>query len=169
MHCPRGHPYDEANTCISGGRRHCLQCGKDRRAALRQPPPSPKELILARCVVVGECWEWTGSAHNAGYGVVGAKLAHRLSYEAFVGPIADTLTIDHLCQNRKCVNPAHLEPVPLAINVLRGDSPPARNARKTHCPQGHPYDEVNTYRTTKGHRICRACHAERARRRRRGG
>lgn len=166
-HCPAGHPYDEKNTCFTNGRRVCLQCGRDRRAAKRPAPPTDAELILSRMLVVGDCWEWIGARHNAGYGQYGRppKLAHRWSYETFVGPIAATLTIDHLCRNRLCVNPAHLEPVPLATNVLRGESPPAKNARKTHCPKGHPYDETNTHVTSQGWRICKACNRERARKR----
>lgn len=164
-HCPQGHPYDEENTCWSGGRRHCLQCGRDRRAARRQPPLSDAEIIAARVVIDGDCWVWIGAKHNAGYGQYGrpARLAHRMSYEAHVGPIPDGLTLDHLCRNRLCVNPAHLEPVTLPTNVLRGDSPPAKNARKTHCPKGHPYDETNTHVTNQGWRICKACNRERAR------
>ena len=88
---------------------------------------------------------------------------HRAIYEKFVGPIPDGLTIDHLCRNRLCVNPAHLEPVTLAANVLRGESLPAKNARKTHCPKGHPYDETNTHITKQGWRICKACNRERQR------
>ncbi len=107
--------------------------------------------------------------HREGYGLLDRTLAHRLSYEAFVGPIVDNLTIDHLCRNRWCVNPTHLEAVPLATNVMRGESPPAKNARKTHCPKGHPYDESNTHVTSKGWRICKACNADRARQRRKGG
>lgn len=168
-HCPQGHEYNEANTCRSGGRRSCLQCAKDRRAARRPPPASPREFILARVVETGECWVWTGAMHREGYGVFGATLAHRVAYEAFIGEIPAGLTIDHLCRNRACVNPIHLEPTTLPVNVMRGESPPARNARKTHCPQGHPYDDVNTHITSKGWRSCKACNRDRARRRRQGG
>ncbi len=162
-HCPRGHPYNEANTCFSGGRRHCLQCAREARAAKRKPPPTDAEIVLARVERVDDCWLWTGARHNAGYGQYGkpARLAHRMSYEAFVGPIPDGLTVDHLCRNRLCVNPSHLEPVALAVNVLRGESLPAKNARKTHCPKGHPYDETNTHITKQGWRICKACKRER--------
>lgn len=84
---------------------------------------------------------------------------HRVAYKEFVGPIADEVVLDHLCRNRACVNVAHLEPTTDRVNILRGDTIAARNAAKTHCPQGHPYDEVNTYvrRDGKG-RECKACH-----------
>jgi hypothetical protein len=80
-----------------------------------------------------------------------------LVYELLVGPVGADLTLDHLCRNRACVNPDHLEPVTIAVNVLRGESPPARNARKTHCPQGHEYTPDNTYYNQKGWRACATC------------
>jgi len=109
------------------------------------------------------CWVWNGSMMNEGYGVYGKRrrgesnLAHRIMYEVMVGPIPAGMTIDHLCRNRRCVNPAHLEPVSIAENVMRGESPPARNARKEACPLGHPYNAENTYMGPTGHRQCRTC------------
>jgi hypothetical protein len=107
------------------------------------------------------CWLWTAGKKRA-YGAFAVEhdrtvLAHRWSYEHHVGPIPDGLTIDHLCRRPLCVNPAHLEPVTPRMNVLRGDTVPARNARKTHCKRGHPFDEVNTYINSRGHRVCREC------------
>lgn len=111
------------------------------------------------------CWGWTAARYQ-GYGVFNvsgqARLAHRLAYEEMVGPIPEGLTLDHLCRNRGCVNPAHLEPVTLAENVLRGMSPPAVNARKTHCPHGHEYAGSNLAMKA-GTRRCLACHREEAR------
>ena len=117
---------------------------------------------------LGPCWLWT-AATNYGYGVIGLgrrqdgiALAHRLLYEHMVGPIPEGLCLDHLCRVRACVNPAHMEVVTLAENKRRGESGPAQNARKTHCPQGHPYDEANTYRYN-GWRQCRTCCLDRRR------
>ena len=115
------------------------------------------------------CWLWTAAKSTRGYGSIGTgdrrtALAHRVAYELLVGPIPEGLTLDHLCRNHGCVNPAHLEPVTQRENVLRGVSPSARCAAVTHCPQGHPYDEANTYRPPEGGRDCRACVREAGRR-----
>ena len=84
-------------------------------------------------------------------------LAHRFAYETFVGPIPEGLTIDHLCRIRHCVNPEHLEAVTDRVNILRGEGISAQHARATHCPQGHPYDLINTYVAPDGDRDCRDC------------
>jgi hypothetical protein len=111
------------------------------------------------------CWIWTSRKNAGGYGIFyvnGRGMpAHRYSYELVAGPIPDGLHLDHLCRNRCCVNPAHLEPVTCAINVHRGFGPAALNALAEHCPQGHQYDEANTYHY-KGRRYCRACLRARA-------
>ena len=107
------------------------------------------------------CWVWTGSCLKNGYGqfnVGGHHLVvHRWAYERFVGPIPEGLTLDHLCRNRACVNLDHLEPVTRGENVLRGTGFAARNARKTHCPQGHEYTPANTIVCRDGYRKCRIC------------
>ena len=111
------------------------------------------------------CWSWLGHHAWNGYARVSWRgrntAAHRVAYELLIGPIPDGLTLDHLCRNRGCVNPFHCEPVTNGENVLRGEGPPAQNARKTHCKNGHPYTEENTYRSpTSGWRKCKVCRAE---------
>lgn len=119
-----------------------------------------------------ECWSWTGWIDGGGYGTmrVGGRTGrtvsvHRIAYELSNGPIPEGLEIDHLCRNRACCNPAHLEAVTHAENNRRSDSPSAVAARVTHCPKGHPYDEANTHRYRKPHggwgRQCRRCNNER--------
>lgn len=129
--------------------------------------------FLAKVDQAGDdgCWLWVAGGDGDGYGTFknGGRTskAHRFSYQIFVGPIPDGLDLDHLCRNRACVNPAHLEPVSRRENVLRGIAPPSRNATKTHCPQGHPYDEANTWHArSRRERVCRTCKADRHRRRR---
>jgi hypothetical protein len=106
------------------------------------------------------CWEWEGSKWK-GYGRINVdgrpRGAHRVLYEAIVGPIPPGLTLDHLCRNRSCVNPDHLEPVSMRVNTLRGIGPAAIHAAQTECIHGHPFDEANTYRKRNGSRDCRTC------------
>ena len=104
------------------------------------------------------CWQWCGAQSHNGYGYCSVKYygtsrPHRFTYELIVGKIPDGLQLDHLCKNKLCVNPVHLEPVTLQENVLRSDNYIGKNARKTHCPQGHKYDGVNNL----GRRICKEC------------
>ncbi|WP_292915005.1 HNH endonuclease signature motif containing protein [Nitrosomonas sp.] len=172
-HCPQGHPYDEENTTYTNGRRVCRACSRAKYHARRPPKASFVEKLWQRFEPASDgCWLWTGAMQNAGYGSYGkpSRLAHRLMYELLVEPIPAGLVIDHLCRNRRCVNPAHMEVVTLAENVLRGESPPARNARKKVCPVGHAYDAENTYIVpSTGHRQCLACQSKYVAARGRGG
>lgn len=116
----------------------------------------------------GPCWEWRAARTADGYGVFAATtsanmLAHRWSYESLIGPIPDGHVIDHLCRNRCCVNPAHLEPVPPGVNTIRGLGVSTFNRLKTHCPAGHPYSKENTYSAGRGDRRCRTCTLEQSR------
>jgi HNH endonuclease len=117
------------------------------------------------------CWEWPGSL-SRGYGKIGTRNlsplpVHRVVYEGIVGPIPAGMELDHLCRNRACANPAHLEPVTHRENGRRGFSGPGINARKTQCVKGHPFTESNTRLSARGSRSCRECHrlGEAARRR----
>lgn len=109
------------------------------------------------------CWWWTGKINNNGYGLfhVGRRslgearyeIAHRFAYETLVGTIPHGMQLDHLCQNRVCVNPDHLEIVTPAENTARSSS-----ARRRHCIHGHPFTEENTYyQPNTGRRSCKTC------------
>lgn len=120
------------------------------------------------------CWVWQGLLSSSGYGLmsVGGRRtqAHRWTYENIGGhQIPDGLVMDHLCRNRACVNPDHLEPVTNRTNLARGVSFTGINLRKTHCPQGHEYTPENTYVArgrfpdSSGMRKCRTCGTEQKR------
>lgn len=126
---------------------------------------SDEEVTFFRGVVQdGDCWRWLGARDSSGYGRFRGQPAHRWSYERLRVEIPDDLFIDHLCRNRACVNPWHLEPVPNRENILRGVSPTAANARKTHCVHGHEFTPENTRICSRGWRACKACERGRWRR-----
>jgi hypothetical protein len=136
------------------------------------PADLPENLLSRMAAVVdGElagCWLWLGPLNNAGYGTVrreGRKLlAHRVVYELLVGPIPEGLQSDHLCRVRRCVNPAHIEPVTPGENTRRAPWTAIDWQRaKTHCPHGHAYtpENIRTIPSRPGARYCRACERDR--------
>jgi hypothetical protein len=128
------------------------------------------------CIKDDGCWDWLGSGVNTGYGKFwdGNRLVfvHRYSYEWFNNvklPEYDCVNyeIDHLCRNRKCVNPDHLELVTHKINVQRGSASEVnslRNKAITQCIHGHPFNKNNTYIRKNGERMCKTCRRENMRR-----
>lgn len=132
--------------------------------SLEDLPPRIASRILVNPVT--GCWEWQGFCDpGGGYGRIAWQsrkyVVHRLVYTLLAGPIPDGLQLDHVkargCVSRSCCWPGHLEPVTNAENQRRGNGVSGIASRKTHCPQGHPYNEQNTIRTSKGHRTCRIC------------
>lgn len=143
-------------------------CGKHAQRVRRYGDPHATKHIrgddlarFAQYVDVGDCWEWTGTREEGGYGRFSERGvligAHRWVWEELVGPIPEDMTIDHMCRNPPCVNPDHLRLMPLADNVLIGYGPPAQNARKTHCKRGHEFTPENTRIRSGGRRECRTC------------
>ena len=135
-------------------------------------PANTPDRILTKIDAAGPCWEWTGTVRSDnGYGQVSvdyrSTLAHRAVWEILVGPIPDGMTLDHLCRNRSCVNPDHLEVVTIGVNT--GRSPIAVTAvhgRKTHCLNGHAFTSENIYVIPSGGRACRTCRTDRKRKHR---
>jgi hypothetical protein len=111
------------------------------------------------------CWVWIGGTSDTGYGTIRGTIngnpkglyVHRVAYEFMRGGIPAGLHIDHLCRNKRCVNPDHLEPVTQKENSLRGISPNAINARKKKCKWGHPLSGKNLYIRKVGQRMCLRC------------
>lgn len=110
-------------------------------------------------------WQWSTCALGYGRMAVGRirKQSHRVAYELARGPIPEGRVLDHLCRNKACCNPDHLEAVTQKVNVLRGESFAARNAQKTHCLRGHPLSGDNLDRDALGGRLCRTCIRDRRR------
>ena len=132
------------------------------------PANMQNKIVTELCPAAGLdfCWAWTGAVQSRGYGCVGvnrrSQLTHRVSYELLVGPIEVGLQIDHLCRNKRCCNPAHLEPVTAKTNMERTD-----RAEKTHCVHGHPLSGdtliIKNYASGLTKRNCRECHKQRLR------
>lgn len=125
-----------------------------------RPPIAPSIRFWRLVEKTETCWIWRGKKHRGGYGHFndnrGGIYVHRFAYEEVNGPIPPNLTIDHLCLNRACVRPSHLEAVSMRENILRGSGHAARNILKTHCRAGHPFEGRNLIRRGT-ERICRIC------------
>lgn len=135
---------------------------------------SLSERFWAKVEVRGgdDCWPWIGVVKKSGYAQIKVgrqmKSAHRVAWEITNGPIPEGMVLDHICHggncpggrvcpHRSCCNPGHLRPTSSSDNTLRSPQTlPARHAARTHCPQGHPYDDLNT-RLYQGRRYCREC------------
>lgn len=120
------------------------------------------EVFLSKIDRSDKCWEWRGGSTSEGYGQFAWKqrpiLAHRLSFWLLRGSLTKGLVIDHLCRNRLCVNPDHLEEVTSSENIKRGKGIYVLNSAKTRCKNGHLFDSANTYHRPDGKgRECRLC------------
>lgn len=125
------------------------------------------EAFLSRILYIPfhSCWEWNGYKAPDGYARfnhrtngIGSHLAHRYSFLYFKGQISKEFVVDHVCRNRGCVNPDHLRLVSRQINSVENSvSPPAFNAKKTHCNAGHEFTTSNTGKQTNGGRYCKTC------------
>lgn len=139
----------------------CNRCYERLRSAGRfrgvsVDKPTPEERFFVKVNAHGVCWEWTAFRNPEGYGMFGGggdggrtHLAHRWSYAYLVGEIPEGLTLDHLCRNRACVNPDHLEPVTHAENCRRG-------GLRKYCKRGHVFAD-DFYVDGNGKRHCRPC------------
>ena len=132
----------------------------------------PERIVRRILVTEDGCWEWLGYVATNGYGHVSWEgkvvRVHRLMWTLTGRDLPEheggrRLELDHLCRNRACCNPDHLELVSHRENLMRGDTLPAAQAAKTHCPQGHPYAGANLYINPKGKRECRECKRDRMR------
>lgn len=131
----RGHLIEAREASPNGGRKSKVEIN----SRCSESEVGIPQKILDR-LVVNDCWEWVAGKNAGGYGCIylaGKRwLAHRLMWETLVGQIPDDQQIDHLCRNRACCNPDHLEPVTQQVNIARG----AKVKKRPECPEGHTYD-----------------------------
>lgn len=163
--CRNGHEYTAENLRRDKkGRRSCRICLTEANRRYKQAKSG--RIVQPRQEGYGkfdakferhgpsECWEWTAARNAKGYGNFQSRSAHVVAYELVNGPVAKGMNIDHLCRNRACVNPAHLEQVTHQENVRR------HAATITHCKRGHPLsgDNIEIYPRRDGfRRRCLTC------------
>lgn len=146
----------------SGGLNTAMNSIPFEKAMLRLPLRLTEKL---RYDAITNCWIWTACTNGLGYGYLnpikgekrGTRRAHRIVYELLVEKIPTGLQCDHLCRNRLCVNPAHIDIVTAQENTLRGTGFAATNAKKTHCQNGHKLTGANLVITSAGSRQCKIC------------
>jgi len=156
---------------------HRSKPGRGRELPIHLTPTQADTFWLLVEESPSGCWDWNGHLFaEFGYGQyrltrgrsVTALKAHRVSWTLLRGPIPQGMTIDHLCRNPRCVNPAHLECVSNKINILRGESPTALNAKKTHCAHGHEFTPTNIRWRHRGGKVigreCRQCEKDKRKR-----
>lgn len=132
---------------------------------IKRPIPDPVGRFWKRVEKTDTCWIWTAGKTKQGYGAFSPtkgnkQLVHRWAYETFIGPIPDGLVIDHLCRNRACVRPEHLEPVTNEENLRRGLGYALQNGMRTACVNGHPATPENRRLDRHGKTTCRECRRE---------
>ena len=145
---------------------------------------TPPHIRALDKTLIGEgCWEYGGKIGNRGYGLVYVEtlpngrekwaLAHRVVYEGLVGPIPEGMFLCHHCDNPKCVRPDHIfvgtdadNKADMYAKGRQASGERLPQARRTHCPQGHPYSGYNLYIRKCGRRMCRACNNARRNRQR---
>lgn len=144
-------------------------CNKHYAAKRAHGTPTPHQPTMperfwakVQKAVDDGCWLWTGALTGAGYGNFAVEpsrrvAAHRLAYELVRGAIPEGLVLDHLCRNRACVNPSHLEPVTNRENVMRGEHPRVLISRTQVCTRGHDMTGHGGYEHPKWGRACREC------------
>lgn len=169
---------ESCHEVLPGGRvgRPRKYCSEACKRACYSSRPAATDITLKadafwRRVVTGPgCWEWQGAVSHHGYGRFAPRAngaatriyAHRFSLLLAGVQVPDGMVVDHLCRNRRCVNPDHLEVVTQQVNVLRGVSQSAVNAKKSFCDDGHEFTPENTYfRPDRTGRQCRACQRRR--------
>ena len=160
-YCKHGHEMTPENTYVqaTNGTRSCIACRRARDAA--RPRMGPEGRFWRKVEKTDGCWLWRGAIHTDGYGRVWRDhtplLAHRYAYMLVVGPIPADHVVHHRCENKLCVNPAHLICLPWGVHTQ------LHHPRWAICGHGHVMTEANTYTSPQGQSRCRACGNDRAR------